>query len=60
MMDHWGYENEQKPDIVEVVRCRNCVHYEPLGNDSGKCEAFRIVISKNHFCAKGRVTDAEM
>ena len=24
MQDHWGYETESKPDIVEVVRCRDC------------------------------------
>ena len=28
MKDHWGYDNEKKPDIVEVIRCKDCVHWE--------------------------------
>lgn len=29
MKDHWGYDNERKPDIVEVVRCKDCKYYVP-------------------------------
>lgn len=28
MKDHWGYDNEKKPDIVEVVRCKDCRYFD--------------------------------
>lgn len=52
MKDHWGYDNEKKPDIVEVVRCKNCKysHYDELLHYywcNGSCH------NAMWFCANG-------
>ena len=52
MKDHWGYETESKPDIVEVVRCRNCRwgHYDDLLNVYW-CD--EVAHTDDFFCAIG-------
>jgi len=51
--DHWGYDKENKPDIVEVVRCRNCVygHYDRI-----LCLYWcgGVPHSADFFCAMGK------
>ena len=40
MKDHWGYDNEKKPDIVEVVRCKDCRWWDKRdGANYGYCHA---------------------
>ena len=68
MKDHWGYENEDKPDIVAVVRCRDCRFYEIWQMKSGKdgytddrrykpsvCTVGRYAVHRDEdwFCADG-------
>lgn len=56
MKDHWGYENEEKPDIVEVVRCRDCKHY---AGDGMYCANDIIVKWDYFFCYDGEREDDE-
>ena len=61
MMDHWGYEKEEKPDFVEVTRCRHCEHWKTLVDRdnawNGLCFGFDefspIVTPWNGYCFKG-------
>lgn len=57
MKDHWGYDNEKKPDIVEVVRCKYCKHWmEDSVFKTGWCNNKHRVMetSKDWFCADGK------
>ena len=41
-------------DAVEVVHCKDCVHWKDEGFDSaGKCELWNIVFEYDWFCADG-------
>ena len=53
MKDHWGYDKDKQPDIVEVVRCRNCRwgHYDELLNVYW-CD--EVAHTDDFFCANGR------
>lgn len=52
MKDHWGYDKEQKPDIVEVVRCKNCIysHYDSV---LGFYWCDGVPHNADFFCASG-------
>lgn len=58
--DHWGYEKEQQRDIVEVIRCKNCDHWE-TAYDADKAEyglcywnKFSMFITPAYgYCYKG-------
>lgn len=59
-MDHWGYEKEERPDFVEVTRCRYCKHWEtvidPDKAENGLCYGFKFslfVTSKDEYCFRG-------
>ena len=67
MKDHWGYDNEKKPDIVEVVRCKDCKHYVIhvlFGHRQGWCERLCDEFDKSlargteedDFCSRGERT----
>ena len=53
MQDHWGYDKDKQPDIVEVVRCRNCRwgSYDELLNVYW-CDG--VAHTDDFFCANGR------
>lgn len=62
MMDHLGYEKEERPDFVEVTRCRYCEHWETVVDrdkaDIGLCYGFKLLFSPfttpwNGYCYKG-------
>ena len=56
--DHWGYEKEQQPDIVEVIRCKYCDHwYNHYGKDQfpykGQCELMELPTDDDFYCKGG-------
>ena len=53
--DHWGYEKEQQPDIVEVIRCKYCDHWRHKFDDDrfGECDIGHGYIGRDFFCAAG-------
>lgn len=60
MIDHWGYEKEERPDFVEVTRCRYCEHWKTLVDRdnawNGLCFGFEFspfVTPWNGYCFKG-------
>ena len=54
MKDHWGYDNEKKPDIVEVVRCKDCKCMHIYEDDTWWCEELeREIIDPFWFCKDG-------
>lgn len=47
------------PDLVEVVRCKDCIHAKEMtqygcGECVRHCEKLKIVTSPEWFCAEGR------
>lgn len=45
-------------DMVEVVRCKDCVYWEQAKPDSGSCNrAFEITAYANDFCSYGERRD---
>lgn len=58
MKDHWGYDNEKKPEIVEVVRCKDCEHWQQFGNDLfGNCGFGHGVTDVKFYCRDGERRD---
>ena len=61
MKDHWGYDNAKKPDIVEVVRCKDCKSMQIYGGYEDEddfntwwCEELeREIIDPLWFCKNG-------
>lgn len=62
--DHWGYEQEKQPDIVEVIRCKYCDHWDdvPIADErqdhechliDGNKYKIRIVTPPDWFCPAG-------
>ena len=52
--DHCGYEKEQQPDIVEVIRCKYCDHWNRFTEDFfGECDAGCGVHDEQFFCSDG-------
>ena len=58
--DHWGYEKEQQPDIVEVIRCKYCDHWETAYDadkaEHGLCYGHRFsmfITPADGYCYKG-------
>lgn len=56
MMDHWGYEKEERPDFVEVTRCRDCKHFV---RSEGVCKLLSnnyeppVYVDDDDFCSRG-------
>ena len=52
----FGVDKIQAADVVEVVRCRECVHNHPefVGNETQWCELCRITINSGDFCSYGK------
>ena len=50
--DHWGYEKEQQPDIVEVIRCKYCDHWD---KKTHVCDRNRLFErwAEDDFCSFG-------
>ena len=56
-------ENFPAADVVEVVRCRECVHWKPIGNKAGNsfsdmeyiggCEFTKYCRRESDFCSYG-------
>jgi hypothetical protein len=48
-------------DVVEVVRCSNCVKYEPdiIADGVGWCDKFECGMYDNDFCSFGKLKDSE-
>lgn len=44
-------------DVAEVVRCKDCEHFEvfknPLGSPPYGCKRLRILVPPAHFCSYG-------
>ena len=65
--DHnkYGFENCNNyipKDAVEVVRCKDCVHYKAdtefcQANHKGYCEYDNILKPQQHFCRYGERKD---
>ena len=50
------YDKYKNGKLVEVVRCKDCVHWKDEGFDSaGRCELWNIVFEYDWFCADGEV-----
>lgn len=45
-------------DVVEVVRCKDCIHYrpyqKPVEDFDGWCTACRGETDENEFCSRGK------
>ena len=63
-----GYKAENKADLVNVVRCKDCKHFKPLSDDTwinqnredGICYALvnyhdseRYCVQPDHYCSYG-------
>lgn len=49
-----GFAEKKRDDLVEVVRCKNCIHYE--SDDSGEmmvCNVTGTVCDNDDFCSYG-------
>ena len=47
-------ENEPTADVVEVVRCKDCVYWEQATDNSGNCNrAFEITAYEGDYCSYG-------
>lgn len=53
MKDRWGYDNEKKPDIVEVVRCKDCKRSKEYSDKQLDCKWFHTLVFPNDFCSNG-------
>ena len=53
-VDLWGYP-KQETDMVEVVRCKDCRHYRPIGRATGICAINDIEhrLFADWYCADG-------
>lgn len=40
-------------DVVEVVRCKNCVHYESDGGALMQCGVSGITVNDEDYCSMG-------
>lgn len=50
--------NPLGPARDEVVRCRDCLHFDSYGNTFGWCALHDIDGSERRFCAWGERADA--
>ena len=50
--DHWAYEKEQQPDIVEVIRCKYCDHWD---KETHACDRNHLFVcwAEDDFCSFG-------
>ena len=48
-------------DMVKVVRCSNCVKYEPdiIADGVGWCDKFECGMCDNNFCSYGKLKGGE-
>ena len=46
-------ERASAVDAVEVVRCKDCIHYEPCEGGKDYCCWHRSAIVENDFCSYG-------
>ena len=55
-MNHGPIDIDLGPDVVPVVRCRECVHNHPefVGNETQWCELCRTTINPDDFCSYGQ------
>ena len=55
-MNHGPIDIDLGPDVVPVVRCRECVHNHPefVGNETQWCELCRTTINLDDFCSRGQ------
>ena len=53
--------NQPKADVVEVVRCEKCRHYNPSGcaNGFGWCEYYNNGAIDEHYCSHGERKDVD-
>jgi len=56
MKDHWGYDKDQQPDIVEVVRCERC-RYAQKDEIFGDYWCDGVARRADFFCADGKPKD---
>lgn len=40
-------------DVIEVVRCEDCVHCETRNNEEPYCHQHAMTVSGDYFCADG-------
>lgn len=41
-------------DAVEVVRCRECIHFEPFRKHDGFCKISTMLYNNDFFCKDGQ------
>lgn len=48
-------------DVVEVVRCKDCISSKSNGVLDGyfRCDRFEVIVRKNDFCSHGAKKDLE-
>ena len=53
-MNDLQYTTEADPDVVKVVRCRDCKHYAGRQYGSyGKCNKNKFWMSQDDYCSYG-------
>ena len=50
--DHWGYEKEQQPDIMDVIRCKYCDHWDKTTHVCDRNHLF-VCWAEDDFCSFG-------
>lgn len=50
---HQPWQSERR-DVVEVVRCKDCVNYHESTIGLGKCPYIRRGVEEDRFCSWGR------
>lgn len=46
------------PDVVEVVRCKDCEHYQPVTPTCGNCFRTTVIQRPEDFCSRGERKEA--
>lgn len=53
------YLSESDADFVQIIRCKDCKHYEEMSSDSGNCYYWQIHQLANGFCECGLQKETE-
>lgn len=52
-----GIQDVSDKDFVEVVRCRDCVHFQQFRLYDGFCKIDGMLWNNDFFCANGKRAD---
>ena len=56
----WALNSISATDVVEVVRCKDCVYFKPViknHNGVGNCRHSVGLVTENHYCSYGKLRD---